>query len=134
MEYQERSVQRVFSIVFSKGDRLIESMEKLADEKDIQTGIVILLGAFSKSNLVLGFRKHSRMPRDFDRTSISETHEVMGAGSITRVNGKPKIHLHLGVAKEREVFIAHIEEADVAGAEAFILELSGTGFSSAALV
>ena len=134
MEYQERNVQRVFSIVFSKGDRLIESMEKLADEKGIQTGIVILLGAFSRGNLVLGFRKHSKMPRDFDRTSISETHEVTGVGSITRVNGKPKIHLHLGLAKEREVFIAHIEEADVAGAEAFILELSGTGFSSAALV
>ena len=134
MEYQERNVQRVFSIRFSSGDRLIESLEKLADEKGIHTGIVIFLGAFSKGNLVLGFRKHSRMPLDFDRTSISETHEVVGVGSISRVNGKPKVHLHSGVAKEREVFIAHIEEADVAGAEAFILELSGSGFSTAALV
>ena len=134
MEYQERTLQRVFSIRFSKGDRLIESLEKLAEEKGIHTGIILLLGAFSKGNLVLGFRKHSRMPMDFDRTSISETHEIVAVGSISRVNEKPKIHLHSGLAKERAVFIAHIEEADVAGAEAFILELSGTGFTSAALV
>jgi predicted DNA-binding protein with PD1-like motif len=134
MEYQERSVQRVFSIRFSPGDRLIDSLEKLAEEKGLHTGIVLVLGAFSQGNLVLGFRKHSKIPRDFDRTSISETHEVVGVGSLSRVNGKPKVHLHSGLAKEREVFIAHIEEADVAGAEAFILELSGTGFTSAALV
>ena len=134
MEYQERKLQRVFSIRFSSGDRLIESLEKLVEKEGIQTGIVILLGAFSKGRLVLGFRKHSRMPMDFDRTSISKTNEVLGVGSISWVNGKPKVHLHSGVAKEREVFIAHIEEADVAGAEAFILELSGTGFTSAALV
>ena len=134
MEYQERSVQRVFTITFSSGDRLIESLEKLAEEKDIQTGIVILVGAFSKGNLVLGFRKYSRKPMDFDRTAISKHHEVMGIGSITRVDGKPKVHIHSGIAREREIFLAHIEEADVAGAEAFILELSGTGFSSAALL
>ncbi len=133
MEYQERKMQRVFSVRFSSGDRLIESLEKLVEDEGIQTGIVILLGAFSKGSLVLGFRKHSRMSMDFDRTSISKTNEVLGVGSISWVNGKPKIHLHTGLAKEREVFIAHIEEAEVAGAEAFILELSGTGFTSAAL-
>ena len=78
MEYQERSVQRVFSVRFSPGDRMIESLEKLIGEKNIRTGIVIFVGAFSKGNLVLGFRKYSRKPMDFDRTSISETHEVLG--------------------------------------------------------
>ena len=134
MEYQERSVQRVFSVRFSPGDRVMEGLEKLIGEKNVRTGIVIFIGAFSKGNLVLGFRKYSRKPMDFDRTSISETHEVLGVGSITWANGKPKIHLHAGVARQREVFIAHIEEADAAGAEVFILELSGEGFTSAALV
>ena len=134
MEYQERTVQRVFSIRFSSGDRIIESLEKLVREKNIRTGTIIFLGAFSKGNLVLGFRKYSKAPMDFNRTSFNETQEAVGMGSITWVNDKPKVHLHAGVAKEREVFIAHIEEADVAGAEAFILEFSGAGFTSAALV
>ena len=134
MEYQERRVQRVFSLKFSDGDRMIECVEKLAKEKGIHLGFVIFLGGFSKAELVLGLRKYSKVPGDFDRISFSETHEVVGAGSILWVDGQPKVHFHAGVAKEREVFIAHIEEADVVGAEAFILELGGDGFGSAALV
>jgi len=134
MEYQERTVQRVFSIRFSSGDRIIECLEKLVVEKKIRTGIVLFLGAFTQGKLVLGFRKHSKMARDFDRGSFCGTREALGIGGITWVDGKPKIHLHAGVAKEREVFLAHIEEADIAGAEVFILELSGSGFTSAALV
>ena len=134
MEYQERTVQRVFSIRFSSGDRIIECLEKLVAEKGIQTGIVLFLGAFTEGNLVLGFRKHSKMAGDFDRGTFSGTREALGIGGITWVDGKPKIHLHAGIAKEREVFLAHIVEAGVAGAEVFLLELSGGGFSSAALL
>ena len=134
MEYQERTVQRVFSIRFSAGDRIIECLEKLVAEKGIRTGIVLFLGAFTDGNLVLGFRKHSKTAKDFDRGTFSETREALGIGGITWVDGKPKIHLHAGLAKEREVFLAHIVEAGVAGAEVFILELSGDGFKSAALV
>jgi len=134
MEYQERTVQRVFSIRFSSGDRIIECLEKLVAEKGIQTGIVLFLGAFTEGNLVLGFRKHSKMTGDFDRGTFSGTREALGIGGITWVDGKPKIHLHAGIAKEREVFLAHIVEAGVAGAEVFLLELSGGGFSSAALL
>ncbi len=134
MEYQERTVQRVFSIRFSSGDRIIDCLEKLVAEKGIQTGIVLFLGAFTEGNLVLGFRKHSKMAKDFDRGTFSGTREALGIGGITWVDGKPKIHLHAGIAKEREVFLAHIVEAGVAGAEVFILELSGGGFNSAALL
>jgi uncharacterized protein len=134
MEYQERTVQRVFSIRFSSGDRIIECLEKLVAEKGIQTGVVLFLGAFTDGNLVLGFRKYSRMAKDFDRGTFSGTREALGIGGITWVDGKPKIHLHAGVAKEREIFLAHIVEAGIAGAEVFILELSGDGFSSAALL
>jgi predicted DNA-binding protein with PD1-like motif len=134
MEYQERTVQRIFSIRFSSGDRIIDCLEKLVAEKEIRTGIVLFLGAFTKGNLVLGFRKYSKMARDFDRGDFSGTREALGIGAITWVDGKPKIHIHAGVAKEREVLLAHIVEADVAGAEVFVLELSGAGFNSAALL
>jgi uncharacterized protein len=130
MEYQERTVQRIFSIQFSGGDRIIESLELLIQEKHIRSGAIIFLGALSKGNLVSGFRKYSRTPMDFNPMSFSQTQEVLGVGSITWVSERPKVHLHAGVGKEREVFIARIEEADVAGAEAFILEFSGTGFTS----
>ena len=134
MEYQERTIKRIFSIQFSGGDRIIECLEKLSQEKKIRTGAIILLGALSNGNLVSGFRKYSRTPMDFSPMSFSQTQEVVGVGSITWVNEKPEVHLHAGLGREREVFIARIEEADVAGAEAFILELSGTSLTSAILV
>lgn len=134
MECQEGKVQRVFAVRFSAEDRIIESLEGLVREKGIGTGLVIFLGALSDASLVLGFRKHSRLPRDFDRTSFTGTREVIGVGSISWTDGKPKVHLHAGVAREREVFIAHIVEGGIAGMEAFILELTGEGFKSAALL
>jgi len=127
MEYLERKVERVFWLKFSDGDPILESVEKFAHEKGIHVGLVIFLGGFSKAQLVLGLRKYSKAPGDLDRTSFSETHEVLGVGSILWADGKPKVHFHAGVAKEREVFIAHIEEANVVGAEAFILEFGEDG-------
>ncbi len=134
MECQEGNVQRVFAVRFSPGERVIEGLEALVREKGIGTGIVIFLGALSEADLVLGFRKHSRMPMDFDRTSFTGTREVIGVGSISWTDGKPKVHLHAGVAREREVLIAHIVEGGIAGMEAFVLELTGEGFRSSALV
>lgn len=129
MEYQERTVQRVFAIRFASGDHLIQSLETLIKEKNIHAGAVLFFGALSKGNLVLGFRRFSRAPTDLNRTSFNDAQEAVGIGNISWMNDSPKVYLQAGVGKEREVFIAHIEEADVNGAEAVILEFSEPGFS-----
>jgi predicted DNA-binding protein with PD1-like motif len=134
MEYQERTVQRVFSIRFSRGEKIIECLEKLVAEKGIRTGIVLFLGAFTEGDLVFGVKKHPPAEKDFDRGAFSEHREALGIGGITWADGKPKIHLHAGLAIRQEVALVHIVEATMAGAEVFILELSGTGFTSAALI
>ncbi len=134
MEYEERNIQRVFSIRFTPEDKIVDSLEIFAREKNIRVGLVVYQGALSESNFVLGFRKYSKGSKDFDRVSFNKTLEIIGVGSISWVNNKPKIHLHAGAAREREVFIAHIEEAKVKGLELFIIELSGGDLSSAALV
>lgn len=134
MEYEERKILRVFSIKFNPGDKIIGSLENFVREKDIRTGVVLYQGAFSEGNLVLGFRKYSKGSLDFDRVSFHKTLEVIGLGSISWVKNKPKIHLHVGGAREREVFIAHIDEANVKGLELFVIELSGGDFASVALV
>jgi predicted DNA-binding protein with PD1-like motif len=56
MEYQEKTVQRIFSVRFSSGERIIESLEKLIQEKNIRAGAILFAGAFSDGNLVSGFR------------------------------------------------------------------------------
>jgi predicted DNA-binding protein with PD1-like motif len=134
MEDQERIVQRVFSIRFSRGEKIIDCLETLVAEKEIRTGVVLFLGAFTEGDLVFGFKKDSPVERDFDRGTFNGQREALGIGSITWAGGKPKIHLHAGLATRHEVVLAHIVEAAMAGAEVFILELSGIGFASAALI
>jgi predicted DNA-binding protein with PD1-like motif len=134
MEYQERTVQRVFTIRFSRGEKIIDCLEKFVAEKEIRTGIALFLGAFTEGDLVFGFKKDPPVERDFDRGTFSGQREVLGIGGITWMDGKPKVHLHAGLATRHEVALAHIVEADVAGAEVFILELSGSGFKSTALL
>ena len=134
MEYQERTIQRVFTIRFSAGERIIDCLERLVAEKEIRTGIVLFLGAFTESDLVFGFKKDAPGEREFDRGAFRGHREVLGIGGITWRDGQPKIHLHAGLATRQETALAHIVEAAVAGAEVFVLELSGAGFTSAALL
>ncbi len=133
MEYQESTVQRVFSIRFAKGDRIIEGLERLIKEKEIRAGTILFLGAFSKGSVVLGLRRYYRAPTDFNRTSFRDAQDVVGAGSIHWEEDRPKVLLQGGIGKEREVFIARIEEADVSGVEAVIFEFGGPGFKTAVL-
>lgn len=134
MEYQERTVQRIFSIRFSAGERIVDCLERLVAEKEIRTGIVLFLGAFTAGELVFGFTQDPAGERAFDRGSFNEHREVLGIGGITWQDGKPKVHVHAGLATRQDVLLAHIVEAAAAGAEVFIIELSGTGFTTTALL
>jgi predicted DNA-binding protein with PD1-like motif len=134
MQVHEGKVGRVFALKLEEGDHLIADLGRFAEERKIRTALVLFQGATGDARMVLGFRPYSSRVRDFDRISSSEHREVIGLGSITWANGKPKVHLHAGTGRGREVFIAHIEEALTFGMEAFVVELLGADLSSASLL
>ncbi len=134
MRVHEGQVGRVFALKLEEGDRLIADLARLAEERQIRTALVLFQGATGDAQMVLGFRPYSRRARDFDRIASCEHREVIGVGSITWAAGKPKVHLHAGTGRGREVFIAHIEEALTFGMEAFVVELLGAELSSASLL
>lgn len=134
MRVHEGQVGRVFALKLEKGDHLIADLARFAEERQIGTALVLFQGATGDARMVLGFRPYSPVARDFDRISSAEHREVIGLGSITRANGKPKVHLHAGTGRGREVFIAHIEEALTFGMEAFVVEVLGADLSSASLL
>lgn len=125
MDYRENTVQRVFSIRFSAGDRLVESLAKLAREKNIRSAAVTFSGDFSKGQFRIGLRKYSRAPMDVNPITFSDVHQAEGVGSIAWEDDQPRIRLQAAIAREREVFVAGVEEAEAADAEAVILELGG---------
>lgn len=134
MQVHEGQVGRVFALKLEKGDCLIADLARFAEERNIRTALVLFQGATGEAEMVLGFRPYSPVARDFDRVSSSEHREVIGMGSITWADGRPKVHLHAGTGRGREVFIAHIEEALTFGMEAFVVEVLGADLSSATLL
>jgi len=90
MEYQERNIQRVFSIKFNPEDKIIDSLEIFAREKNIRAGLIVYQGALSEGNFVIGFRKYSKSSMDFDRISFHKTLEIIGVGSISWLIIGPK--------------------------------------------
>ncbi len=133
MQVHEGRVGRIFALTLEPGDRLIADLTRFADERGIAAALVIFQGATGDAQMVLGFRPHSGLPRDFDRVASTEHREVIGLGSITRADGRPKVHLHAGTGRGREVFIAHIEEALASGMEAFVVEVLGADLPSDSL-
>lgn len=134
MQVHEGQVGRVFALRLEEGDHLIGGLARLAEERQIRTALVLFQGATGDARMVLGFRPYSQRARDFDRVSAAHHREVIGLGSITWTNGKPKVHLHAGTGRGREVFIAHVEEALTAGMEVFVVEVLGASLSSATLL
>ena len=134
MQVHEGQVGRVFALKLEPGDHLIGELARFAEARQVRTALVLFQGATGDARMVLGFRAHSPVARDFDRIASSEHREVIGMGSITWADGKPKVHLHAGTGRGREVFIAHIEEALTFGMEAFVVELLGAELSSASLL
>ena len=134
MQVHEGHVGRVFALKLEEGDHLIAALARLAEERRIRTALVLFQGATGDAQMVLGFRAYSPVAHDFDRIASSEHREVIGVGSITWADRKPKVHLHAGTGRGREVFIAHIEEALTFGMEAFVVEVLGADLSSASLL
>ncbi len=134
MEVHEGQVGRVFALRLEKGDRLIGGLTRLAEERGIRTALVLVLGATTDARMVLGIRPQAAGPPAFDRMASAEHRELIGVGSITRQDGKPKVHLHVATGRDRQALIAHIEEAETPGMEVFLVECLGADLASASLL
>ncbi len=134
MEVHEGRVGRVFAVRLKKGDHLIGSLNRLAEERGIRTALVLVLGATAEARMVLGVRPQAAGPPGFDRLTSAEHREVIGVGSITVQGGKPKVHLHVATGRDRQALIAHIEEAETPGMEVFLVECLGADLASASLL
>jgi uncharacterized protein len=126
MEYVKGKIGRVFTVRIDHGDDLILELIKLSELELIESAVFTLLGALKEGKLVTG-PKESIRPPDPNWSGFDDTHEILGVGNIFLEEGKPKVHLHLGVGRgdsaklgclrgESEVFMV---------VEAFIFELEG---------
>ena len=87
---------QIHAVVFDTGDEVITCMTDFARQQALSASQFTGLGAFS--DVVLGFFNFEK--KDYDRIIIDEQVEVVSfIGDVTLVNGKPKLHPHVVVAK-----------------------------------
>jgi len=91
----EGKVGRVFVIRLEDEDVIPDCLEKFAEEKEVKTGLVTLIGGVTEGNIVTGPRQTTEMPPDPMITPVDEAHETLGVGVLALdEKERPKLHLH----------------------------------------
>ncbi|HPN72384.1 MAG TPA: DUF296 domain-containing protein, partial [Candidatus Omnitrophota bacterium] len=80
-------------IRFDNGDDIVSLLCDIADKEKISVATVSVLGAIEEGTIVSGPKKVA-LPPDPNVVSFNDGREVVGSGTITRKDGKPRIHLH----------------------------------------
>jgi len=102
MKYSEAKHGRVFVLRLEDGEILHKTIEQFAEQKDIQSAGVLLVGGADKnSELVVG-------PEDGTAENpipmshiLQNVHEMAGVGTIfPNQEGQPKLHMHMTGGRE----------------------------------
>lgn len=130
MRYSEAGLGRVFVIRLEDGDRLPETIESFAREKNLFRGLCILIGgAGGGSRIVVGPEDGEVIPPVPMILPLSGVHEVAGVGTIfPDESGNPSLHLHAAFGRGEQVRAGCVRPGvDVWKiGEVVILELTGS--------
>jgi len=101
MRYSEAQTGRVFVIRLETGDRLPDAIERLAAERGIERGFLVVLGgADDGSRVVVGPEDGVALPPVPMIHRIAGVHEIAGVGTIfPDEKGKPSLHLHAALGR-----------------------------------
>ncbi|MCB8985713.1 MAG: DNA-binding protein [Ardenticatenaceae bacterium] len=86
--------QRLYVLVFDKGDEFIATLRQFAEETGLQGSSFTAVGAFQHATL--GYFDREKM--DYHKIPIEEQVEVLSlVGNIALNEGHPKVHAHVVV-------------------------------------
>src|SRR5512140_423906 len=130
MRFSEARTGRVFAVRLEDGDRLPESIERLAREQGISRGYVLILGgADDASRIVVGPEDRAALPPVPVERSLAGVHEMAGVGTIfPDADGRPSLHLHAAFGRGDAAVVGCIRPGvDIwKVGEVVIVELLGT--------
>jgi predicted DNA-binding protein with PD1-like motif len=96
MRFSEARTGRVFVVRLEDGDRLPEAIERLARERGVARGYLLILGgADHASRIVVGPEEGAALPPVPMERVLAGVHEMAGVGTIfPDAEGRPSLHLH----------------------------------------
>jgi predicted DNA-binding protein with PD1-like motif len=109
MQYTEGSLGRVFILRFEDEDDLIGSVENMAREKGIGTGIILFMGDLQDGKIVTGPESPVIPPTSHWET-FKNAWEVFGMASIFPSAEGPMVHVHSSLGRGREALVGCLRE------------------------
>lgn len=114
MKYTEAEQGRIFILRLEQGDRLPDTIEAFAVEKEIKSAFVYLLGGADKGSTVISApvdeSSHSQ-PYPLHRNHLSHVHETLGIGTVfLNESEKPVLHLHAAFGRNNHTVTGCIRE------------------------
>jgi uncharacterized protein len=86
---------RIFILRLDDGDVVPGCIEQFAQDNNIHTAQVILVGGIGSGEVVVGPRESDKMPPIPMMLPVDGAHEVAGVGLLAPdENGKPVLHMH----------------------------------------
>ena len=105
------SGEKTFAVIFEKGDEVIETLRRFANEQRLLASHFTAIGALS--DVVIGFFDPAK--KQYKKIPIREQVEVLSlTGGITFEGDVPKIHAHIVLGKaDGTAYGGHLLEGHV---------------------
>lgn len=126
MKYQIGEPGRIAVARFEDGDDILKGLVDIAIKENIRAGVFYLVGGMKEGRFVVG-PKTEQMPPVPDWREISESHEIVGIGTIFWDEKEPRVHFHGAYAKRDEVKAGCLRQNAKAFLvlEAIVMEIKG---------
>jgi predicted DNA-binding protein with PD1-like motif len=126
MQYTEGQLGRVFVVRIDDGEDMIASLRQFIDDKAIQAGSMIFLGALMEGKMVTG-PEEPIIPPVPHFVYFEGGWEVFGVGTIYPGEGGPHIHYHASVGRAGHALTGCLREKATTYliVEAIIYEITG---------
>src|SRR4030042_5112378 len=126
MQYTEGQLGRVFVVRIDDGEDMLVSLRQFIDDKSIQAGSILFLGALMTGRMVTG-PEEPVIPPVPHFVMFEGGWDVFGVGTIYGGEGGPHIHYHASVGRSGHALTGCLREQAISYliVEAVILEFTG---------
>ncbi len=126
MQYTEGQLGRVFVVRIDNGEDMLISLRQFIEDKSIQAGSILFLGALMNGRMVTG-PEEPVIPPVPHFVMFEGGWEVFGVGTIYAGEGGPHIHYHASVGRSGHALTGCLREKATTYLiiEAVILEFTG---------
>jgi predicted DNA-binding protein with PD1-like motif len=126
MQYTEGQIGRVFVVRIDDGEDMLISLHQFVNDKSIQAGSILFLGALMSGRMVTG-PEDPVIPPVPHFVLFEGGWEVFGVGTIYPGEGGPHIHYHASVGRSGHALTGCLREKAITYliVEAVIMEFNG---------